>query len=711
MTLLAGVSSILTHGADVPAIDETRGPQLEDPVEQLPGIGPKRAALLSNLGIATLRDLLFHLPRAYQDRRHITPMAEAAVGVEVTVQGEVVSARNVRLRGRMSLAVVKLRDDSGAITATFFGRGFMANTAFKPGARGIFTGTVGNYKGPALQNPEYEMLSGDDEDRLNTGRITPVYRLTEGVTQRLLRRWIYTALEAVAASLTETLPPALLEHYRFPGLDEAIRTVHFPEELEQGEQARTRFAYEELLAIQLGILGTRAARLHEEKGWRHTIDGPLLEALRNVLPFSLTSAQDRAVRDILDDMASPRPMVRLVQGDVGCGKTIVALHAIAAAADGGFQTALMAPTEILAEQHAIHLRHLLEPLGIRVALLTGSLRGARAVREEIAAGNSHVVVGTHALIQESTSFQRLGLVIIDEQHRFGVLQRDALTAKGLHPDLLHMTATPIPRTLAITVYGGMDVTVIDELPPGRLPVKTRRVTAAKIPGLYQYLCEQAQAGFQTYVICPLIEESEKRGELKSVIRHFEELSAGPLAALRTELLHGRLDPREKDEIMQRFKAGAIDVLFSTTVIEVGIDVANATVMLIEDAAQFGLTQLHQLRGRVGRGSEQSYCFLLGEPKTRDGRQRLDVLCKCASGFDIAEQDLLLRGPGEFYGVRQAGLSDLRVADLIRDVRLLDHARRDATAMLDNDPSKSGIKGKRLQAAWDMDYPIEILKAL
>lgn len=658
---------------------------VEDAVDRMPGIGPKRAELLANLGIATVRDLVFHLPRGYQDRRYITPMAEACEGQTITVEGEVVSARNVKLRGRMSIAVVKLRDATGMITATFFGRGFMANTAFRAGARGIFTGAVGNYKGPALKNPEYEMLSGDEEDRLNTGCVVPVYRLTEGVTQRMLRRWIHAALHMIPDTLEETLPHALLEAFQFPPVREAIRQVHFPAEIPEGEAARERFAYEELLSIQLAILGERAARLQEETGYRHVINGPCLKALGKALPYTLTAGQERAVSDILKDMASPRPMLRLLQGDVGCGKTAVALHAIAAAVDGGYQIALMTPTEILAEQHGLQLRALLEPLGVSVEVLTGSLRGARAARERIAAGEVHVVTGTHMLIQEATVFHRLGLVIVDEQHRFGVMQRARLVEKGEKPDVLHMTATPIPRTLAITVYGGMDITVIDELPPSRLPVKTRRITEGKVSELYAYVRKQAASGFQTYIVCPLIEESEKREDLTPVLRHFEDMAAGPLAGMRMELLHGRLDASEKDTIMRAFKAGQLDVLFSTTVIEVGIDVPAATTMIIENAGQFGLTQLHQLRGRVGRGAEQSYCFLVGAPRTREGKQRMDILCEHASGFDIAEQDLQMRGPGEFYGVRQAGLSDLRVADLIRDVRLLDRARRDAQDILERDP--------------------------
>jgi len=657
--------------------------KLDSGVEILPQIGPKRAAQLANLGIATVRDLLLWLPRGYEDRRRVTPIADAAEGDTVTIQAEVVKARAVRLRGRMSLAVATLRDESGECQATWFGRGFLART-FEPGARGLFTGKVGKYKGKALKNPDYEMLSGDEEDLLHTGRVVPIYRLTEKVTQRMLRRWVWEALQCCADDLEEPLPRRLRSKYKFPEAREAIRVAHFPEETAGAEKARSRFAYEELLEIQLGVLGERAERLHEETGIRHVTAGPLLKAFRKSLPYPLTKAQSRAVEDILSDLESPRPMLRLVQGDVGSGKTVVAVHAMAAAADGGYQTAVMAPTEVLAEQHFLVLREMLEPLGPWVELLTGSMKGAAKARRRIARGEAHVVVGTHALIQEKTEFNRLGLVVIDEQHRFGVFQRNELTAKGLNPDVLHMTATPIPRTLAITVYGGMDVTVIDELPPGRMPVKTRRVPAEKTPDLHNYIRERAREKLQTYYVCPLVEESDKR-ELAAVTTHFAELSAGPLSGVRTALMHGRLAADEKEAIMRDFKAGRTDVLFSTTVIEVGVDVPNATTMVIEDAAQFGLTQLHQLRGRVGRGSVQSYCFLLGTPKTEEGARRLDVMCRTASGFEIAEEDLKLRGPGEFYGVKQAGLSDLRAADLIRDVRLLDHARRDAQEILRRDP--------------------------
>ncbi|HQH53782.1 MAG TPA: ATP-dependent DNA helicase RecG, partial [Candidatus Hydrogenedentes bacterium] len=494
---------------------------LEQPVSSLPGIGEKRALLLLNLEIASVRDLLFHFPRDYQDRRQPTPIARLKDGDTATIRAEVVRSNSLRLRRRLSATEALLRDDSGEVRAVWFGLGFLSRT-LTPGKQGFFTGAVGKWNGLSLRNPDYELLSNDDEDRLHTGRIVPVYRLTEKLSQRMLRRWVRIALDEAKDLVEDRLPAEIARRWPHRDVRRAIEAVHFPASMEEARKARDRFAYEELLGIQLGILQGRARRAHEEDGYRHAIDGPRLKALRESLPFTLTAAQRRAVGDILADMASPRPMVRLLQGDVGCGKTVVALHAVAAAADGGYQTALMAPTEILAEQHALNLRDSLEPLGLSVEVLTGSTGTAGSVRQLTASGDVDVLIGTHALIQEKTDFRNLGLVIIDEQHRFGVVQRDALVRKGTHPDILHMTATPIPRTLAITVYGGMDICVIDELPPGRQPVKTRRVTPAKVGALYDYIAEQAQEGWQTYIVCPLVEESDKR-DLTSVVNHFEEL--------------------------------------------------------------------------------------------------------------------------------------------------------------------------------------------
>ncbi|NLV43448.1 MAG: ATP-dependent DNA helicase RecG [Candidatus Hydrogenedentes bacterium] len=661
--------------------------ELESPVLSLPGIGEKRAAQLAALDIRTVQDLLLHLPREYRDRSRIQTIAEAEPGALMTIEAEIVRARSVRMRGGKTTALLEVKDATGTIKVNLFGRGFLVNSALKRGTRCLFTGKVGEYKGLTLQNPEYEPVTEEEGVRnLHTGRIVPLYALTEGVSQRLLRRWMDAALQLAASRLPETLPPALVTRHGLPAAAEAIYEVHFPSDMESAEASRRRFVYEELLAMQLAILQRRQLMVDSVRGIRHQTDGPLLAQFRESLPFPLTPGQQQAVNDILRDMAAPRPMFRLLQGDVGCGKTLVALHAVIAALDSGSQTAFMAPTEILAEQHYATLRGLLEPLGIRATLLTGATPASSRVRQDIACGNIPVVVGTHALFQKETRFARLGLVIIDEQHRFGVRQRDELSRKGEFPDVLHTTATPIPRTLAITLYGGMDISVIPDLPPGRLPVKTSYVPENKKEELYQYLRDQATRGYQSYIVCPLVEESEYFAGLTPLIDHFIALSEGSLAGLRCTLLHGRLDAREKEEIMTRFKARQIDVLFSTTVIEVGVDSPTATTMVIEDAGRFGLTQLHQLRGRVGRGSVQSYCFLLGVPSTPEGKQRIELLRTCANGFEIAEADLELRGPGEYCGVRQAGLPDFRAADLLRDTRLLDLARRDAAELLESDPA-------------------------
>ena len=657
---------------------------LTDSVEVLDGIGKAYVERLANLNITTIQDLLYHFPRTYDDRSTIRPIASIEEGSTetVTVSGTVTSSRIVHLRGRSNIAVVEIEDDTGKIQASWFGRGFLVNS-FQPGKEVLLTGDVGSYKGLCLKNPEYEFLTGDADDQLNTGRIVPIYRLTEKVSQRVLRKWIATALDRVTETIPDRLPDALRKQYDYPPTDESIRQVHFPETMDAAEAARERFIYEELFELQLRILKSRRDTIDSAKGLQHTIDGPHLGAFRDSIPFELTQGQINAVDDLLGDMAGNRPMRRLIQGDVGCGKTLVACHAMAAAVDGGYQVACMVPTEVLAEQHYRTLSHYLSPLGINIGLLTGAHTEAATVREDLAQGTLQVVVGTHALIQDATSFYQLGLVIIDEQHRFGVEQRMNLLRKGKMPDVMQMTATPIPRTLAITVYGGLDLSLIDELPPGRQPIKTRYITPAKIPGLYDFINKEAAKGYQTYIVCPLVEESETR-DVKNVTHHYEELANGVLGELSTALLHGRMKSEEKEAILRAFADGDIQVLFSTSVIEVGIDCPNATTMIIEDAGNFGLTQLHQLRGRVGRGDAPSHCFLVGKPKTKEGKQRIEILSATNDGFVIAEEDLKLRGPGEFYGVRQSGLSDLRIADLIRDVRLLEQARNDATDFLDSE---------------------------
>ncbi len=656
---------------------------LSAPVGTMHGIGPARVAWLAGMGVHTIGDLLRHSPRAYADRRTVTPIAEVTPGATATLSGEVVRARILRLRRGNSIAEITLSDSTGEIKMTFFGRGYLAK-ALPPGTRLVVTGTVSTEETPRLKAPEYEVLDGGDDDLLHTGRIVPIYRLAEKISLRQFRAWVRQALDQLPEMLADPLPPGLLERYAFPGLRKALHDLHFPGSDEDARLARERFAYEELVSIQVRVLSLRARRRGLDGGIKHETNGPILRALGAALPFRPTGAQSRAIGDILGDMGESRPMGRLLQGDVGSGKTLVALHAIAAASDGGHQSAVMAPTEMLARQHFATMREALGPLGIRVQLLTSGATGGvpgRAIRAQVSSGEATLVVGTHALVQAKVGFNRLGLVIVDEQHRFGVAQRMRLAGKGTNPDVLHMTATPIPRTLAMTLYGAMDLSIIDELPPGRLPVKTRRIAPAKVDAMYAFVRENAESGFQTFIVCPLVEESDTRA-LKAITSHYEEISAGPLSELTTALVHGRMDSAEREAVMSRFKAGEVSVLFSTSVVEVGIDVPSATTMIIEDAAQFGLTQLHQLRGRVGRGGEQSHCFLLGEPKTEEGKERLEVFCRIADGFELAEEDLRLRGPGELYGFRQSGLGELKSANLVRDIRLLEAARNDVLEALE-----------------------------
>lgn len=635
--------------------------------------------------------MLLHLPRGYEDRRVITSIAGLCEGECVTICGTVKGSRAIRLRGRQSIAELTVEDGTGEARATFFGRGFLART-FPEGARVVLSGLVAQWKGLALKNPDYEIVDGEDGEAL--GRIVPVYPLTDGISQRMMRSWIGSALEL--------LPPedATERDGGLGSLGAALRTLHRPAELEDVEPARRRAAYEELLDMQCRIMRRRILRSRilrsgvasdEGKGWGHVTDGELLRRLCAALPFSLTAGQRGAVADILGDMSATRPMRRLLQGDVGCGKTAVALHAIAAASDGGFQSAFMAPTELLAEQHYRSLRSWLDPLGIESALLTSATSCGELCRR-IADGEVRVITGTHALFQDAVEFARLGLVIIDEQHRFGVEQRARLTRKGAAADVLHMTATPIPRSLALTAYGACDISLIGDMPAGRMPVKTSRIPPEKEADLYRFICDRAADGHQAYFVCPLIDESETK-TVSALTARYDALSSGALECLRTAYLHGRMSAAEKDGAMQAFAAGDIDVLFATSVIEVGIDVARATAIVLDDAAHFGLTQLHQLRGRVGRGAEQSYCFLLGTPKTEDGALRLQTLIECASGFDIAEADLAQRGPGEVYGARQSGLSDLRAARMPRDTDLLESAREAARALVE-----SSIDGDETLAA-------------
>ncbi len=698
-----------------PAGDEPTAEAARDasPIQYMKGVGPARARLLARLGVRTITDLLYRLPRRLEDRSHLRRIVDLLHGSVDTVRGTIARVEKFRPRRRHGLVLVKaaVTDGSGVLHAVWFNQPYIAQQ-LPLGAEVILHGRVQRQAGEIqMAAPEFEVLEAGEET-LHVGRIVPVYGSTEGLSQRVLRTLVARALDEYGATAAEWLPETLRRRHGLPDLSDALRQAHFPDTLAAHEAARARLVYEELLLFQLLLLGRKAAREAETRAIRYGDAGDLVARFHAGLPYALTGAQRRVIAEILRDLESPAPMNRLLQGDVGSGKTVVAATALLRCVGGGAQGALMAPTEILAGQHYLTLRALLDPLGVGVVLLIGGL--SRSARQEtierVRDGRADVVVGTHALIEEDVAFHRLGLVVVDEQHRFGVAQRAALRRKGERPDVLVMTATPIPRTLALTLYGDLDVSTLDELPPGRAPVRTYARPCSRRPQVYAFVREQVEAGRQAYVVCPLIEESDKL-QAEAATELAGRLRDGPLRGLRVEVLHGRMKVEERDRTMHALRAGAIDALVATTVIEVGIDVPNATVMVIEDADRFGLSQLHQLRGRVGRGAHQSYCILIADPATEQGRARLQALVETSDGFRIAERDLELRGVGELIGLspragddrehaglRQHGLGDLRVADLIRDQAWLHRARQDAAALLRVDPGLRRPEHRRLGRA-------------
>ena len=674
-------------------------PGLATQLQYLKGVGPERAKLLARKGLTTVEEALFFLPIRHEDRTRLTSVRSLQVGQVATCTGTIAGISPPPPGRRRAPLVLLLRDAGGYGTATLFGRGWLTRV-LQRGQRVILHGKGARFKDKiTLQVQDWEVIDSTDDEPIHAGALVPVYSSTEGLPQRALRSLQWRLVEAYAADVAETLPEPLRRRRDLVGLPVALRGAHFPHsEVERGAAIR-RLAFEDFLLLQLGLAILRS-RTTRARGIALNPPGALVRRLRAALPWSLTGAQERVWTEIRADMAAPHPMHRLLQGDVGSGKTIVAALAVLTAVEAGYQAAVMAPTEILAEQHFMTLSQLLQPLGVPITLLTSAVRtrqrGTR--RAALAAGEIGCAIGTHALVQERVEFRRLGLVVVDEQHRFGVAQRALLKAKGEQPDVLVMTATPIPRTLALTVYGDLDVSVLDELPPGRKPVLTAARTESGRSKIYAFLREQAAAGRQIYVVYPLIEESELI-DLKAATDMARTLQAEVFPDLVVGLLHGRLSFEDKDAIMRRFKAGEIHVLVSTTVIEVGIDVANASVMLIEHAERFGLSQLHQLRGRVGRGAWKSYCILLTAGKLgEDAQRRVDVMVETNDGFKIAEADLQLRGPGEFFGTRQSGLPEFRVADLLRDAAILEEARRDALAIVATDPELRAPEHRGLRDA-------------
>ena len=663
--------------------------RLDTPVQFLKGVGERRADLLARLDVRTVRDLVYHVPFRYLDATTITSIARvrsAPAGAEVAVVGRVVSTGVIPTRRGLRVFQAVLRDDTGLLECGWPGRPFLERQITK-GSLLLASGPVRHFHGKQLQPREWVILGGEEDEAPDRGKVLPVYRATEGLTVRQIRRLLDDHLDRLLPLVEETLPAAWRQAARVGGLREALESVHRPQSAAAAEEGRRRLAFDELMLLQLVLARARRLAKRSRAGIRFDVKREFTSQLKACLPFALTAAQKRCIKEIVEDQTAPERMHRLLQGDVGSGKTVVALFAMLLAAENGYQAALMAPTEILAEQHCATLTRLLEPLGMRPELLLGRLTAAEkgAVRERLASGAARLVVGTHALIQGEVAFHRLGLVVVDEQHRFGVEQRAALVEKNARegPDVLLLSATPIPRTLALALYGDLDVSRLDEIPPGRGSVRTEIAGEQSRSRVYRFVREQVLAGHQAYVIYPVIDESEKV-DLRAATKMAEHLAKEIYPDLAVGLVHGRLSAEERDEVMRRFRANEVRVLVSTTVIEVGIDVPNATVMLIEHPERFGLAQLHQLRGRVGRGAAESHCILL--PGEGANRERLKRFAATQDGFRIAEMDLEERGHGELVGARQAGQVNLRFADLARDTDLLEAAHRLARDAIQADPS-------------------------
>jgi ATP-dependent DNA helicase RecG len=724
--------------AGEPSAGEKAGTDLwKLPIRFVKGVGPKRQVLLQRLGIETVEDALWTVPWRYEDRSVMTSIGNLVPGMVTSVCGTIKRCEAKRTRHRrLSVLEVEVEDLTGRMQAVFFNQSYLEDV-LTVGKRVMMSGRViagrQGWMVPRMDVAQFELVGEEAESTLHVGRIVPIYHETKGWTSRQMRVLEKGLLEEYAHDLRDHLPVPVRARQRLIPIQEALQHVHFPKAgtdlrlLEQGKTAaHRRLAFEELFLLQLALAARQRSVQCEPKTITFNPRSPMLEKLARLLPFRLTPAQDRVIREIFHDMIAPRPMNRLVQGDVGSGKTVVALHAMVMACGSGYQAALMAPTEILAEQHYRNLSGMLEALGLKVVLMRGGDKAAakKAQAAGLASGDTHVAIGTHALIQKGVAFKNLGLVVVDEQHKFGVLQRKTLIDKGYKPDVLVLTATPIPRTLAMTVYGDLDVSIIDSLPPGRKPVRTFLFGEPQRRRAYQILRDELRNKRQAYVVYPLVEESEKT-DLQAAIQGADRLQREEFPEFRVGLLHGRMTAVEKEAVMADFKAGTIHLLVATTVIEVGVDVPNATVMMIEHAERFGLAQLHQLRGRVGRGAGQSYCLLMASGLWRGkgvtgqrgngtplppysstptpypssvARERLEALVQSNDGFVIAEEDLRIRGPGEFFGLRQWGMPEFRVANIVRDGDLLQQARQEAFTLLKLDPGLKAAAHQGLREA-------------
>ncbi len=678
--------------------------RLSDDIMYLKGVGPRRAAALNKLGIHTFYDFLTHYPRDYEDERTVNAIGDLIVGEVAVIVGRLSNVTLRRVRGNLAIINAFLEDDFDYVQLTWFNQEYLMKklaTGMKLVVKGKVTESYGTGAYLSIQVQTFDVLDEDEDPSLG---IFPIYDSTANLNQKFFRTAMRTLLDRMPP-LKETLPPKIVEDHELVPLDDAMRSIHFPESRYEVSQARHRLAFEELFFIQCGLLLIKKQTQDDQLGIRHKANGNLMQAALNSLPFQLTDDQHKALGAVISDMESERPMRRLIQGDVGSGKTAVAMLALVKTVESGNQGVFMAPTEILATQHFLKFGALLEPLGMKIGLLTGKVtrlkKKREATYEKIANGEFDIVIGTHALIQEDVKFKQLGLVVTDEQHRFGVTQRAVLEQKSERkPDMLVMTATPIPRTMTLTVYGDLDVSQIKQLPPGRKPIVTKVKRKFNRRRVYEFVMDELDAGRQAYVVCPLIEhsESEMLEDVRSAEEVFDELSTGFFANVDCGLLHGRMKSKEKDEVMERFRSGEIRLLVSTTVIEVGVDVPNASVMVIEHADRFGLATLHQLRGRVGRGGEKSYCILISDTKSDVGKERLDIMETTSDGFQLAEEDLRLRGPGQFFGEAQHGLPDLKIADVFRDLDLLTEAREAAENFMRNQKNLDEYAGLREKLA-------------
>jgi ATP-dependent DNA helicase RecG len=669
---------------------------LSQNVQFVKGVGPARVELLHKLGIFSLEDIITYFPREYEDRSKLKRISELRDGNQTSFLG-IVTSRVSELRIRKGMTIYKLivRDETGGIILTWFNQNYIKNS-FIVGKEYIFFGKVtGAYNHLEVQSPVFD-IAGESK---NTGKIIPIYPLTSGISQNIIRSIILNAVNVTNNQLEDILPESIRLENSLCDYNYAINNIHFPSASVDFETARYRLAFEELLLLQIALLNIKSKYKVSNQGISFSKEENISELLKT-LPFELTNAQKRVWNEIRVDMASEKAMNRLIQGDVGSGKTIIAAMAMFKAVKNGYQAAMMAPTTILADQHYQGISKILEPFGIKCTLISGNIskKQKEILLSEIKNGNINIIIGTHALIQDNVEFNNLGLVITDEQHRFGVRQREVLSSKGQKPDTLVMTATPIPRTLALILYGDLDISIIDELPPGRQKIDTYAVSKDMDDRINEFVKKEITSGRQAYIVCPLVEESEVM-DLKSVMELFEHYKT-VFKDFRVEFLHGKMKNKDKDEIMKNFKSGEINVLISTTVIEVGVDVPNATIMIVEDADRFGLAQLHQLRGRVGRGKFKSYCILKYSSNSKLVKERMNIMQKSSDGFVISEKDLELRGPGEFFGTKQHGIPEFKIANLFKDLNILKKVQEVAFNLLKKDPNLQDEENSRLRAKID-----------